>query len=337
MEIPAYDLYDLSIPPPAVVPGAMEWPAFCAELMELYHPSTRCKSTCRAMARVLKVLASYDVVTTADLTTTTIARIVRDRPMGQAPATVLALLRCISVACNYAKKTGRLAVSPFAVRALNSWVRPYTPTGKRHLSKLEVRALLQELARDVAAYHGRDRWDARRTQALVATCLYTGLRLGEAMFLEVKDVDMASGVIYVVDRKMHRLKTEKAAQPVIIPIALADILRSWFTYRDDAPINVIRRPSAYVFRNWLRTTPWTAGSVGTRPLDRLQAVGKRAGISRVTFMMIRRTLATTMEETCTDAMIMRVMRHSTPEISRRHYRKADLDNMHSAMDNFGYD
>ena len=43
-------------------------------------------------------------------------------------------------------------------------------------------------------------------------------------------------MILIVDRPdSHELKTEKAAQPVICPIALAPLLSDWLSHRDDSP------------------------------------------------------------------------------------------------------
>jgi integrase len=337
--IPFIDLYAASepiVPPPAVVPGAMPWPAFTAELLEQYDLSGRARTTRRGMARALAVLASYGVQTTHDLTTTRITAVVKGHRVGHASNTTRNLLVNASVACDHAVKTGRLAVSPFAIIPFKSWVKPSIPTGKLALTAGEVRSLLDVLALDVAQRKGFALWAARRLQALVATIVYTGLRLGEATWLELDDVDLVNGIIFVVDRDAHHLKTAKAQQPVIVPTALAPVLRDWFLHRDDAPEGMVRKPSKYVFRQWMAVTPWRNGCHGYRPLERLQAVGKRAGIEYVSFLMLRRTVATIMELTCTDSMIMRQLRHSSPEIGRKHYRKADISSMRDSMSSFDY-
>ena len=91
-----------------------------------------------------------------------------------------------------------------------------------------------------------------------------------------------------------------------------------------------------MFRNWTPSTPWTGGYTHLRPTARLQAVAERVGVQGATFQALRRTVATIMEASCSDAMITRQMRHTSLETAKRFYRKADISSMKASMDGFAY-
>jgi integrase len=324
---------------PAVASGPMPFDAFVAEMLDtVYSPATRSLATRRKMVHAAKVLVDHKVKTTADLDVRLIGRVVAERS-AMNHNSLRSLLREISAICTYAQETGRIPVSPFLTRKVNKWVRasPPLPERSNHLTALEVTRLLELLTLDVAERRGYAGWCARRLQALVALVCYTGMRLGEALWLQVVDVDLVERVIEIVDRPgSHELKTLKASAPVICPHALVPILTDWLLHRDDSPRAVVRPPSVYVFRNWRQASPWTGGPPGHKPLQRLRAVAARCGIEGVTFQALRRTVATMMESTCSEAMITRQLRHSTQSTTKKFYRKADIARMKESMDGFSY-
>jgi len=326
---------------PAIIPiaaGPIPFETFVAELLELYGPSIRSKSTRRGMVHAIGMLRSLGVRSTRDLTVSLIARLVSTRDPKLSRNTVRGLLRYVQAACNYAEKSGYLKTSPFHIRGLRTWVRPSPPAGKKHQTREEIGRLLAVLQSDVDTRKGWALWRARRLQAMVATAAWTGLRRGELLWLAVADVDLFDRRIQVVDRATHRLKTENAGQPVPIPTGLVPILQSWLEHREDCPPGFERSPSPYVFRNLKNAQPWTGGSIGSKPLDRLKAAGVRAGISDgLTWHSLRRSVATNMEAIgCGQAMITRILRHTSSAVTTAHYQQADLRNMLEAMDVLRY-
>jgi integrase len=315
----------------------MDWAPFQAEFLLLYSPTIRAASTREAMERALRALTKLGVASTTDLTMPLIARLIKAQPPKHSATTVRTLITRVSAVCRYAADAGYLRVSPFDLRKIGRWIRPSKrlPRNERYLTREEVRRLMAALERDVAERQGVALYRARRLLALVATFLYTGMRRDEVLWLQVQDVDLADRVILIVDRAENRLKTEDSAQPVPIVDRLLPYLVEWLAHKDDAPRGMTRT-SIYLWPNWENDQPWVNGLTNRRPLGRLQAVARRAGIEGVTFQALRRTVATHMEESCSDAMITRILRHTSPETSRRSYRKRDLDNMHSAMDAFDY-
>jgi len=332
----------LSPDEPAVIPiaaGPIAFETFVAELLELYGPTMRSAATRRGLVHAIGVLKSLGVRTTADLTVSLVARLVSTRDPKLSPNTVRGLLRYVQALCNHAQKCGYLKTSPFHIRGLRTWVRPSPPVGKTHQTRQQIGRLLAVLQSDVDTRQGWPLWRARRLQALVATAAWTALRRGELLWLQVDDVDLEARCIRVVDRASHRLKTEKAAQPVPIPAGLVGILRDWIeNHRMDSPPEYERPPSPYVFPNSMRSTPWTGGPNGYKPLDRLKAVGVRAGITEgLTWHSLRRSVATNLEACgCGQAMITRILRHTTSATTTAHYQQADLRNMLDAADGLVY-
>jgi integrase len=164
----------------------------------------------------------------------------------------------------------------------------------------------------------------------------TGLRKSEALFLHVSDLDLESRLIQLIDRTDRRLKTEGSAGFAPMPKALIEPMRDWLSHRMDAPPGFERPDTPYLFPTIRTRTPWTSGSPTTKPLDRLQAVAKRAGVDGVTWHAFRRSFATHLEPCTTPAMIQRLCRHASPEITERYYRRADAVSMVAAVEDFRY-
>src|SRR5262249_13665408 len=150
-----------------------------------------------------------------------------------------------------------------------SWMRAGKPTGKRTLSKDEIRSIFEVLAADVEEHSGWNEWRARRIQALIYVIAYLGLRRTEALRLRVADVDLPGRVINVQPYSGHRLKTETSAAAVPIPEAAVEVLANWLDRRMDAPKGFPMPPegSVWLFPGSRRKTPWIGGVPGTKALD----------------------------------------------------------------------
>jgi len=327
------------IPDEQPAPGlAIPWDRLEAEILELYGPTMRSPATRRGMVHALGEVRKMGVKTTADLTVSLIGRLVSSRDPALSPNTVRGLLRYVQCVANFAFKSGYLKTSPFHIRGLRSWVKPSKPVNKKHQTREQIGRILAVLQSDVDTRNGWSLWRARRLQSLVATAAYTGLRRGEMLWMQVEDIDLEARCIQVVSRASHHLKTDKAAQPVPIPAGLVPILRSWLEHRMDSPPEYDRPASPYVWPNSMRASCWTGGPTGYKPLDRLKAIGVRAGITEgLTFHSLRRSVSTHLEAAgCGQAMITRILRHTTSATTTAHYQKADLRNMLEAVEGLTY-
>ena len=153
-----------------VVP--MPWKDFVAEVLNLYRPGLRAPSTLKKMRRSL---AMVNIATTADLTTDVIANLITSHP-NWSPNTAWGILDCVRTAAAEAVRTGRLEISPFTLRPLDTICRKRRSLRKKHHSREDVRKVLNILAEDVTELRGWPLWYARRTQALVCVVAYTGAR-----------------------------------------------------------------------------------------------------------------------------------------------------------------
>jgi integrase len=328
---------------PAAAPP-VPWERFELELFEQYGPSLRAKGTLRRIQHAARVLRELGVTSPADLgDVRLITRLVATRDPALSPNTVKGLLQRVQTITTHAVNLGYLATSPFAARPLRTWVRGVKPKGVRHLTKVQMKALLDLLAADVRDRKGWALWRARRLQALVVLISYTGLRKAEALWCQVEDLDLDNGVVYVKSRSTHRLKTVGSEAYVTCPPAAVAILRQWLLHRTDAPPGW-NRTNPYLFPNLKAPTPWTQGSRGQKPLHRLQAAAKRAGLvdedgnALASFQVLRRSVGTHMEANGAAAsQIQRQLRHSNVSTTQNWYMERDRENMGRVMEGFGYD
>jgi integrase len=318
-------------------PAGVPWEKFRAELLEQYGPALRAKGTLRSMQHAVRILEGLGVQTTADLDCRLLTRLVTSADPSLSPNSVRSLLRRVQCVCSHAVNFGYLTTSPFDKRPIRTWVRGSKPKGVKHLTRVQIRAILDVLAADVRDKRGRAQWVARRLEAMVTLISWTGLRLGEASHAHVEDLDLDAGIVYVVSRAAHRLKTSDAEKPVPLMPPAVKVLRDWLEHRMDAPKGFERAAPPFLFPNQRVATPWVNGPMGTKPIDRLKAVARRAGVEHATWQMLRRSVATHLEGAGAGAaMIQRILRHSNVGTTQAYYMKADLANMHKAMEGFGY-
>jgi len=312
-------------------PTAIPWTQFREELRIMYSPPSRARATWHKVRQALDLAAAAGATTTADLTPVLIARIVQGRPEGESSYTIQSLLRSLRAACSYALKCGYVRVNPFNARAVRSWVRLASPKMRRHVTREEIHRILILMAKDVEDRRGWGRWKARRLQAMTSVVVYCGLRSGEATHLWVEDVELESHIIWIRDRG-KRLKTVAAGAPVPIPEALVPILTDWLNHRSDRPPigfgSNVSTDSPWLFPTICRKAPWCSGQPGAKPVQRLQAVAKRAGVDGVTFQLLRKSLATHLEyHGVGPALIQRILRHTDTRTTEKWYRMADVENL----------
>lgn len=307
------------------------WERFKTEILCVYSPPHCAKATRSKMLKVLALVEALGVTSTAEFTTELIAKFCAARPPGQSDWTLQSYLMTLRSATNYAAASGYCRISPFTVRRLSRWVKPEPPADKRHLSKQELRALLDLLAKDVETLEGWRQWRARRLQATVAILAYCGLRKTEALRLHVSDIDLDRRVIWLSGHG-RKLKTVGSNKPVPIPNALVPILTSWIAHRMDAPFGYpLPDTSDWLIPTCNRKAPWVSGCQHGKALYRLKIAAKRVGIDDVNFQMLRRSWATHAESWgFGEALIQRVLRHSSPMMSRKFYRQADVANLANA-------
>lgn len=147
----------------------------------------------------------------ADLRTSDVARLVADMQRdGYAGSTIAGTLATLSLLSRKAKVRN-------PVTDLERDDRPTVEAPeKRILEQAEIELLLR---------HAGDRF-----RPLVATMIFTGLRVGEALGLTWEDVDFENGVIHVryqLDRQRERvaLKTKAGRRDVVLMPPLARVVR----------------------------------------------------------------------------------------------------------------
>jgi integrase len=320
---------------------AITWERFKAEVLATWAPPAVSQAHAKHIARTCREIEALDlaaegepprsIATTADLTTGLVARYRAGMPARYSPFTVKQKLAILQALCGFAEANRWVAISPFRLRRMAKWVRTGKPVNKRAASLEEIRRLLDVMRRDIEEREGWGQWRARRIYALTALIAYTGLRKMEALLLHVADLDFGAGMVRLTTRSAT--KTEGSAQPVPMPPALLPILRDWLDHRMDRPKGYkIPASCDWLFPTNDRRSAWVSGSLESRALARLKVAGQRAGVPDITFHMLRRSLATHLEHFgAGPAMIQRVLRHSDPQVTETHYRRADETNMRDAV------
>jgi len=309
---------------------------FRRSLLEMYEPPLRAVATRRAMTHILNLIEGLGVKSTADLDTGLIARVCASAPPGQSSRTLQAHLRYLRVMANFAVANGWLKVSPFTVRSLRQWCpRVGPPAPKKWFPAPDVRRVLDLLQEDCQTTAGWARWKAYRLWAVTNVVALAGLRATEALTLEVGDIHLDRRIIDITARR--RLKTNSSCAPVPICRALEAVLREHLPVREEHPLDFpVPADVPWLFPNLNRRGPWLQGSPGTKPVDRLAAVGARAGVPGMTFQALRASWATRAEGAGYSALtIQRVLRHSNQN-TQLWYRAADAESLADTVRDFNY-
>ena len=287
------------------------------------------------MEQVLRIAAELagPEATTAVLTPAFVARFIASRPTDQSRNTTLSLLSSLRAACTYAQQMGMVRSSPFLLRKVGQWVRAEKSRRPRqHIGKAEIVALLARAKDEIGRKSRHSQatpwalWRAARLNALVHLAVYTGARKNELLKLKVADVDLAAGFIHIVDRGASRLKTVGSERSIPIAAPLAEVLADWL-------------PSTgceWAIPNSSHSAWWQGGSPGFDPLDRLQALGRRAGIPDLTFHALRHSFAThSLSWGLTPSQIARILGHTRIQ-TQAHYIHEDRENLRELVDRFNF-
>jgi integrase len=291
--------------------------AFRERLLSLYAPPMRSARTLKKMARVLSLVAGVGAASTEDLTTERAAEFVRLRTLaGASPNTIRGELGYLSAACTYAVEEGYLERCPRFKRVRP---RPAPPSRPRVHAIEDVGRVLERLRSRAVT------WEGRRLYALASVAAYTGLRRDELLWLECSDVRLEERLIEVVARR--RLKTEGSAAPVPIPPPLSAVLAGWL-------------PEAgprWLFPALKRSAPWTGGTSGRRPCDRLRHAGEECGVEGLTFQSLRHTFATWCRRRwgLSSLELADCLRHTSPR-TQAHYVGSDRAGLVAAVANIAY-
>jgi integrase len=268
---------------------------FVASILAIYDGPGHSPRTLTKMRHALGLLGSLTgVETTADLSTETIATFVRERSAQVCANTVRGDLAYLSAAASYAVEEGWLDHPPRWRR-----IRPRRspPAGPQLHSIADVRRVLHHLAA------GSESWTGHRLYAIASVAAYAALRRDEILQLMVQDIDLAAGLLRVVERR--RLKTEASAATVPIAPELGGIIAAW----------IPRCGSAWLFPGVRsRDHPWTGGANGERPCDRLRQAGEDIGIQGLTLNSLRHAWATWARRRwgLSAIQVQEVLRHTSP-------------------------
>lgn len=227
-----------------------------------------------------------------------VARLISDlREAGLKPWTIRGVLTPLGRILNYAVRHGLAARNP--LRTLEKGERPQTSNGRqRVLNDDEIGELLEAAG---ALY-----------RPILATAVYTGMRLMEVLGLTWRDVDLEDGFINVtlqLSREQQRRvepKTQQAKRKIVLMPALGRLLRehklaSRFSGDED-----------FVFCT-SRGTPHGYRNVERRGLD---AAAEEAGLDDLVFHDLRHTYASMMIEAGMDVVFLsNQLGHASPAIT----------------------
>jgi integrase len=181
----------------------------------------------------------------------------------------------------------------------------------------QIEALLTA-ARELDAEAPKGRKHVKR-KAMIATLMFTGLRISELCALRWRDVDLAAGWLTV-----RGTKTDQAARRVKIRGALRDELLSLRADTNTADANAYvfaTRTGARLSDDNFRSRPFAAAIA--RANKNLEKAGEPPLPEKLTPHSLRRTFASILYALGEDpGVVMDEMGHSDPELALRVYRQA---------------
>jgi len=285
-----------------------------------YEARGRSRKTTRQIAQVLRELSAIGVKKTHQVNTQAIERWLAAWP-DRTPGTFRSHLRCLSALCTRMKKLGLIRIDPFVIDGVADWMRSDSrpALARRRWSKPadQIRAVLALADRE--AQEGS--WEAGRDRAYVWTLFLTGARPGEIQRLRMEDLDLRAQTITICPHwctgrggrcYWWRPKTEGSAGMIAIGNHLARILREWSQrVQWDSRRGKLRITGCeFLFPGKACWGPWTGGGRGETPLDRVRALGERAGVQGLTCKAARKGLGTYREIGLTALGRREFFRHS---------------------------
>jgi len=237
----------------------------------------------------------------AEINEDVVARLISDlREAGLKPWTIRGVLTPLSRILNHAVRHGHMVRNP--LRTLEKSERPQTEWRRqRVLCDDEIAALL-EAAREPY-------------RPILATAVYTGMRLSEVLGLVWGDVDLEGGFVnveYQLSRQGERVepKTPQAKRSVVLMPALGR------TLRELKLASAFSRDDDFVFAT-VKGTPHGYRNIERRGLD---AAAEKAGIDDLHFHDLRHTFASMLIEAGADIVFLsNQLGHANPSITLQVY------------------
>ena len=275
---------------------------FETEIIKNYKAKRRAPKTVSQIKQVLRELRAVGVKHTSQVTDSAIADWIEAWP-ERSPETFRSHLRCLSAICTRLKKHGYVRLDPFEVDGVADWMRldsrPSAP--KRRWSKPadQVRRVLALADEEAAA----GEWIAERDRAYAYTLFLTGGRPGEIQRLQISDFNRDERTLtirahWITGRAGRRFwwkpKTVGSAATMPIGNHLVGILDPWsrrVAYGSRRG-RLLFHGCVDLFPGVRLFGPWTGGGPGESPLDRIKALGERAGVRDLTNKAARKGLGT---------------------------------------------
>ena len=190
--------------------------------------------------------------------------------------TVNRRLASLATLMKWAKESGQIEHDPTG----NVHAVPQTNPGPRYLDKKEQYALQRAIEKDMQLARMRypKRWVSRqRDAAMVVFLLHTGLRLSEALTLQLGDVQLAErkGQVLVRQGKGGRVRT------VPLNVQARKALQEWLVVRPGSGSHV-----------WVQVEGEPSDGLSNRSVQRvLVRIGQDAGLEHLTPHVLRHTFA----------------------------------------------
>jgi integrase/recombinase XerC len=190
--------------------------------------------------------------------------------------TVNRRLASLATLMKWAKESGQIEHDPTG----NVHAVPQTNPGPRYLDKKEQYALQRAIEKDMQLARMRypKRWVSRqRDAAMVVFLLHTGLRLSEALTLQLGDVQLAErkGQVLVRQGKGGRVRT------VPLNVQARRAMQEWLTVRPGNGSHV-----------WVQVEGEPSDGLSNRSVQRvLVRIGQDAGLEHLTPHVLRHTFA----------------------------------------------
>jgi integrase len=281
-----------------------------------------------------ELLPRFGHLKLARITPDRVAGMIRDlEARGLAAATIDNYMKPLSGAFGYAIRNGLAGHNP--VSALSPDDRPRGPRRREHRiwSPEDIQALL--VASEQLARQPKSKYDYSPP---IRTAIYTGLRIGELLGLQWRDVDLNEGVINVqaqwtregirTEPKTPTAKRRVPLAPDMVKHLTALKLKSPYSADDD-----------FVFASHNGTTPVSPINVRRRGFE---AAVKLAGLDRpgepkLTFHDLRHAFASIMiERGISSTVLAHIMGHTNSSITENIYihlfnRQRTDDQVRAAM------
>ncbi len=221
-------------------------------------------------------------------------------------ATVNIYLRVVSAFFEMAMQKKLLRVNPAAaVKPL-----PKEDGGPRILDPEQVVALLSEASKQVVLHGPEGKGEFLRPRMtplyeFVCLLLNTGLRLGEALFLEWSDVDRKRKVLHVPFTEEYKPKDRERRAVGLNEAAFSTLGKLYLARRQDVRwVFANEEDKRFESRNILRE---------------FKRIASRAGVRWANFKTLRATFATNAAEVMPPFKLQRILGHSSVKTTEQYY------------------